>query len=144
MKKSLITGLFTLALTAIFGIGFSYAQSVPGLSVHTNKKTYKPGASGVITIKFKTASNVKIPKEPQIDVNISGDGISGSGLEDYSGSGEDYIDTKTIKYDFTVSNDAESGSTIKISGSVKFGYCNSETGICKIGNKSFKVTISVQ
>jgi len=144
MKKSLITGLFTLVLITLFGISFTYAQSVPGLSVHSNKKSYAPGSSGVLTIKFKTASNVKIPKDPPIEVNISGDGVSGSGLQDYSGGDDDYIDSKTIKYNFTVSNDAESGTSITITGTVKFGYCNSESGICKIGNKSFSVKISIQ
>ena len=144
MNKTLISSILILAIIFILSIGNSFAQTIPGLSVKTNKKSYKPGSSGVITIKFKTGTGIKIPKEPPIDVNISGDGISGDGLQDYSGGDGDYIDSKTIKYNFTVSGDAESDTSIKISGSVKFGYCSSESGVCKIGTKNFSVTIKVQ
>jgi hypothetical protein len=144
MKKTFVLKASVIVLFMLFAISNVYSQTIPGLSVKVNKKSFKPGSSGVLTITFKAGKGVKIPKEPQIEVNLSGDGITGNGLQDYSGCEGDYITSKTIKYNFSISADAESGSTIKLKGSVKFGYCSSETGICKIGNKSFSVKIKVQ
>lgn len=140
LKKSiLISVIFAFALTFM---AFSNAdsQTIPKISVKTNKKTYKSGESGVLTIKFKTASTVKIPTEPQVEINLKG--VTGGSLQGYPGG--DYNESKQVKYTFTVGSSEESGSTITISGSVKFGYCNSETGICKIGTQKFSVKIKIK
>lgn len=140
LKKSfLISVIFVFALSFL---AFSNAdcQTLPKISVKTNKKAYKPGESGFITIKFKTASDVKIPTEPQVEVTLSG--VTGGSLQGYPGG--EYNESKQVKYSFTVGNDAESGSTITISGNVKFGYCDSGSGICKIGNQKFSVKIKIK
>lgn len=140
LKKSLlIVVIFAFALS-LFAFENAQSQTVPKISVKTNKKSYKPGESGFLTIKFKTADNVKIPSEPQVDVTING--VTGGSLQGYPGS--DYIESKSVKYSFTVGSGAESGSTITVSGSVKFGYCNSETGICKIATQKFSVKIKIK
>ena len=140
LKKSfLISVIFTFALS-ILAFSNAESQTLPKISVKTNKKAYKPGESGVLTIKFKTASDVKIPTEPQVEVNLTG--VTGTGLLGYPGG--DYIESKQVKYGFTVSSEAESGSTITISGTVKFGYCDSGSGICKIGNQKFSVKIKIK
>jgi hypothetical protein len=140
LKKSLLFGV-VLAFTLSF-LAFSSAdsQTVPKISVKTNKKSYNPGESGVLTIKFKTGDNIKIPSEPQVEVTLSG--VSGGSLQGYPG--DDYIESKQVKYSFTVGNDAESGSSVTITGSVKFGYCNSDSGICKIGTQKFSVKIKIK
>jgi hypothetical protein len=137
LKKSfLISVIFAFALTFL---AFNNAESqVPKISVKTNKKSYKPGESGFITIKFKTGSDVKIPTEPEVEVTLNG--VTGTGLQGYPGG--DYIESKQVKYGFTVGNDAESGSTINITGSVKFGYCSN--GVCKIGTQKFSVKIKIK
>jgi hypothetical protein len=140
LKKSfLISVIFVFALSFL-ALCNAEAQSLPKISVKTNKKTYKPGESGVLTIKFKTASDVKIPTDPQVEINLTG--VTGTGLQGYPGG--DYNESKLVKYGFTVSSSEESGSTVTISGTVKFGYCNSETGICKIGNQKFSVKIKIK
>ena len=140
LKKSFL-------ISVIFAFAFSFlafstaeSQTVPKLSVKTNKKTYKPGESGVLTIKFKTGENIKIPTEPQVDVTVNG--VTGGGLQGYPGG--DYIESKTVKYSFTVGSSEESGSTVTITGSVKFGYCNSESGVCKVGTQKFTVKIKIK
>jgi hypothetical protein len=140
MKKSvLISVIFVFALTFL---AFSNAESqtLPKISVRTNKKSYKPGESGVLTIKFKTANDVKIPTEPQVEVTLSG--VTGGSLQGYPGG--EYIESKQVKYSFTVGSDASSDSQVTISGSVKFGYCDSGSGICKIGNQKFSVKIKIK
>jgi len=140
LKKSfLISVIFVFALSFL---AFSNAdsQTLPKISVKTNKKAYKPGESGFITIKFKTASDVKIPTEPQVEVTLTG--VTGGSLQGYPGG--EYIESKQVKYSFTVGNDAESGSTITITGKVKFGYCDAGSGICKIGNQKFSVKIKIK
>lgn len=140
LKKSfLISVIFAFALSFL---AFSNAdsQTLPKISVKTNKKSYKPGESGILTIKFKTASDVKIPTEPQVEVTLSG--VTGGSLQGYPGG--EYIESKQVKYSFTVGNDAESGSSVNITGSVKFGYCDSGSGICKIGNQKFSVKIKIK
>jgi hypothetical protein len=140
LKKSfLISVIFTFALS-LLAFSNAESQTLPKISVKTNKKSYTPGESGVLTIKFKTAEDVKIPAEPQVEVTLSG--VTGGSLQGYPGS--DYIESKQVKYSFTVGEDAESGSTITISGSVKFGYCDSGSGICKIGTQKFSVKIKIK
>jgi len=140
LKKSLLFGVILAFTLSFLAFTSAESQTVPKISVKTNKKSYNPGESGVLTIKFKTAETVKIPSEPQVEVTLSG--VTGGSLQGYPG--DDYIDSKQVKYSFTVGNDAESGSTITITGSVKFGYCNSESGICKIGTQKFSVKIKIK
>ncbi len=140
LKKSfLISVIFAFALSFL---AFSNAdsQTLPKISVKTNKKSYKPGESGILTIKFKTVSDVKIPTEPQVEVTLNG--VTGGSLQGYPSS--EYIESKLVKYSFTVGNDVESGSSVNITGSVKFGYCDSSSGICKIGNQKFSVKIKIK
>jgi len=143
-KRFLVVILGFLVFFAFGFSNYSSAQTTPKVSVKANKKSYNPGTSGVLTITFKTGSGVKIPKEPPIDINISGDGITGNGIQDYSGDGDgDYLSSNKVKYNFSVSDGASDGS-ITISGTVKFGYCSSESGVCKIGNQKFSIKIKVQ
>jgi hypothetical protein len=136
-----------MLLIGIFGLlsasDYAAAQT-PDLKVTVSKKSFKPGDSGKLVIKFKHGPKVKIPKEPPIEVSISGDGIIGQGVQDYSGGEGDYISNSQIKYNFKVSENAASGTTITITGTVKFGYCSTESGICKIGTKNFTVTVKVK
>lgn len=140
LKKSLLLGVIFAFTLSFLAFTSAYSQTVPKISVKTNKKSYSPGESGVLTIKFKTAETVKIPTEPQVEVTLSG--VSGGSLQGYPGG--DYIESKQVKYSFTVGSDAVSGSTVTITGSVKFGYCNSESGICKIGTQKFSVKIKIK
>ncbi len=133
-----------MALISISGINSVNAQAMPGLSVSANKKSFSAGESGVLTLSFKTGKNVKIPKDPEIVVSLESGNIEGQGLQDYSGGEGDYISNSKVKYNFTIPAGAESGSTITISGNVKFGYCNSSDGVCKMGNKSFSVKVKVK
>jgi len=140
LKKSLL-------LSVIFAFAFSFlafntaeSQSMPSISVKTNKKSYKPGESGVLTVKFKTGDKFKIPTEPQVEITLNG--VTGGSLQGYPGG--DYIESKQVKYSFTVGSSTESGSTITISGSVKFGYCNNDSGVCKIGTQKFTVKIKIK
>ncbi len=67
-------------------MGFNvYKSDAPAVSATADKKSYSPGESGVLTISFKTTSKVKIPKEPEVAVNITSDNIEGQGVQDYSG-----------------------------------------------------------
>lgn len=132
---------------AICTIGFSSLQAAeaPNVSASANKKSFSAGESGVLTIKFKTGDHVKIPKDPEIEVTIT-DGVDGNGVQDYSanGTGDDYLKTPQVKYNFTIPSGAASGSTITIKGKVKFGYCNSADGVCKIGTKNFTAKVKVK
>ncbi|MCE1165608.1 MAG: hypothetical protein LWX07_09435 [Bacteroidetes bacterium] len=120
------------------------AQSAPTVKVTVAKKSYKPGQSGTLIIKFKHGDKVKIPKEPPIDVTISGDGITGTGVQDYTGGEGDYITSSQIKYNFKIGSSVESGSTITVTGTVKFSYCSSETGTCKMATKSFTAKVKIK
>jgi len=143
MKK---LSLFVLIIIAVFlfsAFNETYSQSTPKISISVNKKTLSAGETGIVTIKFKTGSKVKISVEPEIEVTLSGSNIEGIGLQPVSSSGE-YLSPSQVKYKFKVSGNASSGSTIKVSGSVKFGYCSSDSGICKIGNKSFSFNVKVK
>lgn len=144
MKNRILAVVLLIGFFAVLSISNSVlAQSSPTLKV-TATKSVKPGGTGTLTIKFKHGNKVKIPSEPAIEVSISGDGITGSGDPTFSADEEGYIINSTIKYKFRVSSDATSGSTIQISGTVKFGYCSTETGTCKMGNQSFTVSVKVK
>ncbi|MBS1513484.1 MAG: hypothetical protein JSS63_00530 [Bacteroidetes bacterium] len=140
--KSLLA-IFVMAFFCLSALGTANAAEVPGVSASANKKSYTAGESGVLTIKFKTGDHVKIPKDPEIEVTIT-DGVSGNGLQNVSG-GDDYLSNPAqVKFNFTVPSGAASGSTITIKGKVKFGYCNSDNGVCKIGTKNFTAKIKVK
>jgi hypothetical protein len=144
MNKRFLAVVLLISLFAVLSISNSVlAQSVPTLKVSVTKSV-KPGGTGTLTIKFKHGAKVKIPQEPAIEVSISGDGITGTGSPVFKADDDGYIINSTIKYKFKVSSNATSGSTIQISGTVKFGYCNSESGICKIGNQSFTTSVKVK
>lgn len=146
VKKNLSKFKFSLIIIFAFGLlglSKSYSQSAPGVSISANKKSYSPGETGVLTFSFKTGTKVKIPKEPGVTVNLSG-GVEGQGLQDYTGGEGDYISNSKVKYNFTVPSDAASGSTITISGNVKYAYCSTVDGVCKLTNKDFSSTIKVK
>jgi len=143
LNKKLLLSLVVLAFSiSLLSSVDAYSQAKPNISVWTNKKAYNPGESGVLYVKFKTASGVKIPKVPNITVSISG-GVEGAGMQDYSGNGSgEYLGNNTVKYNFTVPGNAN--GTTKISGMVKFGYCSSSDGVCKIGKTNFSRNISIK
>ncbi len=143
MVKIVRLSVFFLALFAITALSESaFSQKLPGVSVSTNKKSYSPGESGVLIISFKTASGVKIPKEPGVDISVSG--VEGQGVQDYSGGDGDYISSSKVKYNFVVPGGAASGSSITLDGSVNFGYCSTSDGVCKMGSKNFSTKIKVK
>lgn len=144
MKKRILAVVLLISFFAVLSISNSAsAQSSPTLKVSVTKSV-KAGGTGTITIKFKHGNKVKIPQEPAIEVSISGDGITGSGSPMFSANDEGYITNSTIKYKFKVSGNATSGSTVQISGTVKFGYCSTETGTCKMGNQSFTTSVKIK
>jgi hypothetical protein len=135
--------VFLLAFIVIGAVSENaYSQKMPGVSVSTDKKSYSPGESGVLIINFKTSSGVKVPKEPGVDVTVSG--VEGQGMQDYSGGDGDYINSSKVKYNFVVPSGATSGTPITIDGSVKFGYCSTSDGVCKMGNKNFSAKIKIK
>lgn len=140
LKKSLLLGIIFAFAFSFLSFSNAHSQNVPKITVKTNKKSYKPGESGFLTVKFKTADNVKIAVDPQVEVTLNG--ATGGSLQGYPGG--DYIESKQIKYSFTVNSSETSGSTVTLSGSVKFGYCNSDSGICKIGTQKFSVKIKIK
>ena len=143
MKKRILAVVLLISFFAVFSMSSeASAQSSPTLKVSVTKSV-KPGGTGTLTIKFKHGNKVKIPQEPAIEVSISGDGITGSGSPTFSANDEGYITNSTIKYKFKVSGNATSGSTVQISGTVKFGYCSTETGTCKMGNQSFTTSVKI-
>ncbi len=143
MSKFMRLSAFFLAFVAIALVSESaYSQKLPGISVSTDKKSYSPGESGVLTISFKTSSGVKVPKEPGVEVSVSG--VDGQGLQDYTGGEGDYINSSKVKYNFVVPSGAPSGGQLVIDGSVKFGYCSTSDGVCKMGNKNFSAKIKVK
>lgn len=140
--KSLLA-LFVFSAFCLTGFSSALAVEAPNVSASANKKSFSAGESGVLTVKFKTGAHVKIPKDPEVEITIT-DGVDGSGLQDYSG-GDDYLKSPaSVKYNFTVPPGAASGSTITIKGKVKFGYCNSDDGVCKITTKNFTAKIKVK
>lgn len=136
--------LSVFLLVSIIVANNVFAQSLPGLTVSTDKKSYSAGESGVLTLNFKTGAKVKIPKEPGITINLTSSDIEGQGLQDYTGGEGDYISNSKVKYNFVVPSGAASGSTLTLSGSVKFGYCSTSDGVCKIGNKNFSAKIRIK
>jgi hypothetical protein len=144
-KKSLIFSLIAILAVIFLYSSSSFGQTMPKMTVSLSKKSYKPGDKGVITIKIKPGEGVHIPKDPLIEVTLTGDGVEGTGLQDYSGApGGDYFDNPVVKYNFTVSGSAESGTTIAAKVKVKFGYCSTESGVCKIGTKTSNIKIKVK
>ena len=144
MKKRILAVVLLIGFFAVLSMSnTASAQSSPTLKVSVTKSV-KPGGTGTLTIKFKHGNKVKIPQEPAIEVSISGDGITGSGSPTFSANDEGYITNSTIKYKFKVSGNATSGSTVQISGTVKFGYCSTETGTCKMGNQSFTTSVKIK
>lgn len=146
MKKSKYSVFLTVLfiLIPLLGFNFSNSKDAPGLSAIPNKKSYSPGESGVLTLTFKTGSKVKIPKDPGVTLELTTSDIEGQGMQDYSGGDGDYISNSKVKYDFIVPANAASGSTLTISGSVKFGYCTVSDGVCKLGNRNFTAKIKVK
>lgn len=143
MKR--ISALVFLIVIAFVFTAFteSFGQTTPTVSVKLNKKSYKPGESGFITIKFKTAKTVKIPAEPEIEVTLNGSNIESIGLQAPNVSGE-YLSPAQVKYKFKVSDNASAGNNISVTGTVKFGYCNADSGICKIATKNISFTVKVK
>jgi ABC-type Fe3+-hydroxamate transport system substrate-binding protein len=142
--KRLSLLVFLLAIAFVFTtVADSYSQETPTVSSKLNKKSYKPGETGFITIKFKTAKTVKIPVEPEVEVTLNGSNIEGIGVQSANSSGE-YLSPAQVKYKFKVSNNATSGSSIDVTGTVKFGYCNADSGICKIATKNISFTVKVK
>ena len=143
VKFSIIL-LVSVILIQFMGFSFNGVKDAPGVSATPNKKSYNPGETGFITLSFKTGSKVKIPKDPEVIVSLTSDEVYGQGLQDYSGGEGDYISNSKVRYNFTVPDGAASGSTLTISGSVKFGYCTTTDGVCKIGNRDFTAKIKVK
>jgi len=144
MTRKILTTALILSFFAVLSVSTSvFAQSSPTLSVSVSKSV-KPGGVGTLTIKFKHGPKVKIPSEPAIEITLNGDGITGQGEPSYSTDAEGYIKNSKITYKFKVSSDAQSGSTISLSGKVKFGYCSTETGVCKFGDQNFTVSVKVK
>jgi hypothetical protein len=144
MKSSKILLVLAAFFVASFAFaGSAYSQSVPKVYVKANKKSFNAGETGTLTISFTTAKNVKIPKEPEITVT-SINGVEGAGMQDYSGGAGDYLSSNKVKYNFTVPSGLAPGTKVKISGQIKFGYCNSDDGVCKIAKKDFSTTITVK
>lgn len=142
--KKLTLLVFLIAIAFVFAsVADSYSQATPTLSIKLNKKSYNPGDAGFITIKFKTAKKVKISIEPEIEVNLNGSNIENIGLQTASSSGE-YLSPALVKYKFKVSGNASSGTNINVTGTVKFGYCNADSGICKIATKDISFTVKVK
>lgn len=133
-----------ILIIVFFVSNVSDAQNAPSVSASLNKKTYSPGESGILTLNFKTGSKVKIPKDPGIDLELTTSDINGQGFQDYSGGESDYISNSKVKYNFTVNSSAAEGSTVTVSGNVKFGYCTTADGVCKIATKSFSVKAKIK
>jgi len=145
LNKVKFLPVLIVSLVTTFGaLNFANAQSAPGLTASANKKSYIPGESGFLTINFKTGSQVKIPKDPELVVNLTSGDVEAGGLQDYTGGDGDYISNSKVKYNFTVPASAASGSTLTVSGSVKFGYCSTKDGVCKIATKNFTAKVKVK
>lgn len=136
--------LSVLILIPVFGFNTTAKKDAPSVSAIPNKKSYSPGESGVLTLSFKTGSKVKIPKDPEVTISLTSSDVDGQGVQDYSAGDGDYITNSKVKYNFTVPDGAASGSTLTISGNVKFGYCSAVDGVCKIGNRQFTAKVKVK
>ncbi|CAN5606608.1 hypothetical protein BH10BAC5_BH10BAC5_22070 [soil metagenome] len=145
MLKKLSVILFVM-LAVVLNVNSSYskneASGVPKVNATANKKSYAPGESGYITLHFKTSGHVKIPKDPPVMITLNG--ASNDGMEDYSSESGDYINSNKVKVKFTVPSDASSGSKIKISGFVKFGYCSTDDGTCRLAKKDYSLNIKIK
>jgi ABC-type Fe3+-hydroxamate transport system substrate-binding protein len=136
--------IIVLAFAALTGFTLSGIEEAPGVSAWATKKSYKPGESGTVTIKFKTPAGVKIPKEPEISVNLTGNSVEGKGLQDYTRGAGEYLSNSTVNYNFLVPKNVKSGSTLTLKGKVKFGYCTTKDGVCRIGTQEFSAKIKVR
>lgn len=146
MNKTSFSALFIAVVLLISSTGFITAENnnAPSISASPNKKAYSPGESGVLTLTFKTGAKIKIPKDPEVTVSLSSGEIEGQGLQDYSRGEGDYISNSKVKYNFSIPANAASGSVLTISGNVKFGYCSTTDGVCKIANRPFTANIKVK
>jgi len=117
------------------------AQTKPVITAKANKKSYKPGDNGSIIINFKTSDNVKIPAE-QVEVTISGENVTGTGLSNVSGG--EYLDPQKVSYDFTISGNASIGTKIPVTVTITYGYCNYDSGICKRGTTTKTVKLPIK
>ena len=142
-KKLLIAVLILGFFAALTANNSVFAQSSPTVSVKVSKSV-KPGGTGTLTIKFKHGPKVKIPSEPAIEITLNGEGITPQGEPTFNADAEGYINNSTIKYNFKVGSNSASGSTINITGKIKFGYCSTETGVCKFGDQNFNVSVKVK
>lgn len=147
MKYIKKTAFFIAVLMIIPFMGMNISNtnsSAPGVSANVNKKSYSPGETGIITLTFKTGSKVKIPKEPGVTMDLTTGEIEGVGFQDYSGGDGEYISNSKVKYEFRVPDNAASGSTINVTGNVKFGYCTVSDGVCKMANQKFSTKVKVK
>jgi len=140
----ILCGIMIVFIFMISNFQNVFAKNTPGVSASVNKKSYSPGESGVLTISFKTSSKIKIPKDPQVVVEITSGNIEGQGIQDYSGGDGDYIEDSKVRYNFTVPSGASSGSTITVSGTVSFGYCTVSDGVCRLAKKNFTAKVRVK
>lgn len=141
IKFSLV--ILALVFTLIsFKAEEATAQQKPTISVSTNKKSYSPGETVRMTIRFNTAKGVKIPKEPPISITITEGNISGN-LNDYTAGSSEYINNSRVVYSFVIPNNTKKGQ-LKISGKINYGYCNESDGICKLGNNTFTRNITIK
>ena len=144
MTRKILVTAFIISFFAVLSASTSvFAQSSPTIKV-TGPKSVKAGSVGTFTIKFNHGPKVKIPNEPPIEITINTDGITGQGEPSFTSDAEGYINNSKITYKFKVSSDAQSGSTISVSGRVKFGYCSTETGVCKFGDQPFTVNVKIK
>ncbi|MGB9696268.1 MAG: hypothetical protein ACP5P3_03315 [Ignavibacteria bacterium] len=141
MNTKKVRFLIILLINLLFAIQL-FAQNTPSIEIKANKKSFKPGQNGTLSIKFKVSDNIKIPKEPQIEVTITGNNITGLGLEDYTKGEGEYLKNPVIKYKFKIENGATAG-TKEVQVKIKFSYCNYNTGICKFAEKTKTVKIKV-
>ena len=147
MKYIKKTAFFIAVLMIIPFMGMNISDinsAAPGVSASVNKKSYSPGETGTITLTFKTGSKVKIPKDPGVTMDLTTGEIEGVGFQDYSGGDGDYISNSKVKYEFKVPDNAASGSTISVTGNVKFGYCTVSDGVCKMANQKFSTKVKVK
>ncbi len=143
MKKRILAVVLLISLFAVFSLGSDASAQSVTLKVSA-PKSVKPGGTGTLTIKFKHGPKTKIPQEPAIEVNLTGNEVWGTGSPTFTADDDGYIKNSTIKYKFKVNGNVATGTTLQISGSVKFGYCSTETGTCKMGNQSFTVSVKVK
>lgn len=143
-KVKFLPVLLVIFLLMAFGSNIADAENAPSVWASSNKKSYNPGESGFLTIGFKTGAKVKIPKEPELVISLTSENVEAGGLQDYSGGEGDYISNSKVKYNFTVPSGAASGSTLTVSGSVKFGYCSTADGVCRITTKNFTAKVKVK